>query len=191
MIKLCLLRHGQTAWNQEGRWQGHADPPLNAAGLEQARLVAEELKSTCFAAIYSSDLQRARVTAEAVAIFHALPVKTDVRLRELNMGAWEGQLVADIPNLFPAAWAERQADPVESRPPGGESVRQLAQRVSQGMDAICQSNDSGQFLIVSHGLALAAFLCLAQGHPLDEAFQRIPRNARPLYLDYEPDRNSS
>ena len=186
MNQLILLRHGQTAWNLEGRWQGHADPPLNSNGLEQAHQAADELKATHLSAIYSSDLQRARVTAEAIASFHNLPVKIDPRLRELNMGVWEGELVLDIPRLYPVAWADRQARPVDASPPGGESVGQLAERVKRGIDAICLEHPQEPILIVSHGLALAAFLCLAQTRPLEEAFKSIPPNARPVYLDYQP-----
>ncbi len=185
MTQLCLLRHGQTDWNVEGRWQGHSDTPLNSTGLDQARQAAEELKSTAFESLYSSDLQRARETAQAVAHFHNLPVKIDARLRELNLGDWEGKLLMDVPQLYPAAWAERQAHPLESRPPGGESVPELAQRVQQAIDAICMENSRGPVLIVSHGLALATVLCLVQGHPLSEAYERIPSNAHPIYLDYQ------
>ena len=186
MTQLCLLRHGQTDWNLEGRWQGHADLCLNASGLEQARRVADELQSAHFDSIYSSDLQRALATAQAVDAFHQIGVKTDSRLRELNMGEWEGKLVTEIPKLYPQAWADRQARPVESRPPGGESVWQLAQRVSLALAEICAEHPQGPVLVVSHGLALAVFLCHAQARPLADAFERVSPNARPVYLDYSP-----
>jgi broad specificity phosphatase PhoE len=185
MTRLCLVRHGQTAWNLEGRWQGHADPPLNVTGFDQARLLASELANLSFDAIYSSDLQRARATAEAVATNQALFVKTEPRLRELSMGEWEGKLISEIPVLYPAAWAERQRNPVEAQPPGGESVKQLSQRINAAIAEICAENPpEHQILIVSHGLALAVFLCHANGRPLGQAFDHIPRNATPTHLDW-------
>ena len=185
MTNLILARHGQTDWNIEGRWQGHSDTPLNATGLEQARLLAGELAGERFAAIYSSDLQRARVTAETVARPLGLSVHTDPRLRELNMGAWEGRLVTELPALTPEAWAERQRNPIDSRPPGGESVRELAGRVIPAIASICAAHPAGaRLLIISHGLALAVFLCHAHGRPLGEAFEHIPHNASPVFLSY-------
>lgn len=187
MTQLCLVRHGQTAWNLEGRWQGHTDLPLNVTGLNQAHLLAAELASLRFTAIYSSDLQRALATAAVIAKNQTLPVKTDPRLRELNMGAWEGQLGSEVPTLYPAAWAERQRSPLESQPPGGESIRQLSQRVIAAITAICAENPpQSRLLIVSHGLALAVFLCHAHGQPLEQARERIPANATPLHLNWSP-----
>ncbi|HEY3311317.1 MAG TPA: histidine phosphatase family protein [Anaerolineales bacterium] len=187
MTKLCLVRHGQTDWNIQGRWQGHADPPLNAVGLEQAGQLSASLAHEHFSAIYSSDLQRARFTAEAVARFHGLPVHADPRLRELNMGAWEGKLVTEIPVLFPASWEERQRDPLGSRPPGGESVQELAARIIPAISGICAEHAAtDQLLIVSHGLALATFLCHVESRPLVEAYLRIPHNATPVYVEWSP-----
>jgi broad specificity phosphatase PhoE len=187
MTKLCLIRHGQTDWNLEGRWQGHSDPPLNATGYDQARLVADNLTSRSFAAIYTSDLQRALATATIIADKLTLPLNIIAGLRELNMGDWEGKLVAEIPSLYPAEWAERQNNPVESRPPGGESVLELSKRVNSAISAICVENlPDDQLLIVSHGLSLAVFLCYVQKRPLAEAFTRIPHNANPTFLDWTP-----
>ena len=96
MTEIWIVRHGQTDWNVEGRYQGQADRPLNAVGLAQAQQAAEQLRGRDFAAIYSSDLQRARVTAEIIAGQLGLPVQVDRRLREVNQGEWEGLLTADI-----------------------------------------------------------------------------------------------
>jgi broad specificity phosphatase PhoE len=171
----------------EGRWQGHSDSALDDTGINQARLVAEQLAPQHFTAIYSSDLQRARVTAEAIAKIQELPVIVDARLRELNMGRWEGLLFSDIPRLYPEAWAEHQRWPVEFLYPGGESVQQLSRRIVPAIASICAAHPPhAQILIVSHGLALAVFLCHIHGWPLEDAFTRIPRNATPVFLDWVP-----
>lgn len=92
---IYLIRHGETEWNVEGRMQGHADSPLTQKGLEQARRRAESLKHIQFAAFYSSDLLRAKRTAEIIALDHQLTVTTTEMLRERHFGPHEGQLVAE------------------------------------------------------------------------------------------------
>src|SRR5512146_906329 len=88
MTTLLIARHGETDWNREGRWQGWADPPLNDTGRAQARKLAEELSTTAFDAVYSSDLRRAFQTAEILAAPHGIPVVTDAGLREIDVGSW-------------------------------------------------------------------------------------------------------
>jgi broad specificity phosphatase PhoE len=90
MTTLLLIRHGETDWNAEHRWQGHADVPLNAHGREQAKVLAEELAPEGVDAIYSSDLSRARDTAEIVGERLGVPVVLDPDLREIDVGSREG-----------------------------------------------------------------------------------------------------
>ena len=96
MTRLCLIRHGQTDWNIQGRIQGQTDIPLNETGRTQAYVLAKLLKNEEFAAIFSSDLDRAKETAAILAASFCLPVTVEPRLREVNQGEWEGQLVTDI-----------------------------------------------------------------------------------------------
>ncbi len=185
MTYLWLVRHGQTDWNVQGRWQGQTPdaPPLNAAGLAQAEAVAEQLAAQAsqdglaFAAIYSSDLLRARQTAEIIARRLGLPVQLDARLREVHLGVWEGMLGDEVALRYVAELEARRRDPVHSRPPQGESVYEVAARVGQTFDAIARAHPDQHVIVVSHGLALAAGLCLAEGRPLAEVFTRIPDHA--------------
>ena len=186
MTEIWIVRHGQTDWNVEGRYQGQADRPLNAVGLAQAQQAAEQLRGRDFAAIYSSDLQRARVTAEIIAGQLGLPVQVDRRLREVNQGEWEGMLTADIEQRYADEWAERRTDRLHAAPPGGESLAQVAARVLEGVSDIAQRHPEQRILIVSHGLALSVVLCAAAGAPLTEAFQRIPDNAQPMVIEWLP-----
>lgn len=96
MTRLILVRHGETDWNVEGRYQGHSDVPLNARGRAQAARLAEALRGSDIRAIYSSDLARARETAEALAHATRLAVQHDPRLREIDQGDWEGMLFLEI-----------------------------------------------------------------------------------------------
>src|SRR3954469_644487 len=96
MKRILLIRHGQTDWNVEGGWQAHLDEPLNATGIKQAQALAEYLRGRAISAIYSSDLLRARVTAEWIAQAIGLPVKEDQRWRELNLGVFQGLTTSEI-----------------------------------------------------------------------------------------------
>lgn len=184
MMEFWLVRHGQTDWNLQGRYQGHADQPLNEQGLRQADALAARLRPAQFAGIYSSDLQRAYITAQALAADRRQPVTLDPRLREANLGVWEGMQVADIVREYPEAWAWRQRDPIHARPPGGESLLDLAARMAAVADELAGRHATGPLLIVSHGLALATLICRAQGHDLGEAYNLIPENAHPLVIDW-------
>src|ERR1700760_4361850 len=101
MPPLPLARHGETDWNREGRWQGWADPPLNDTGRAQARELAEQLRSVPFDAVFSSDLARARETAEIVAAPHGVPVVVEPQLREIDIGSWSGLTHDEIRSRFP------------------------------------------------------------------------------------------
>lgn len=184
MTRLCLVRHGQTAWNLQGRWQGHMDIPLDETGLQQAQQVALALRDTYFDALYVSDLTRALVTARAIAGQHpGLETHIEPRLREISLGQWEGRLLTEIPTLYPLEWAARERDLVDYFPPGGESVRQVAVRVQAALRDICTAHPQAQVLVVSHGLALAVLLCCLENRPLVQAYSRVPDNASPLFVE--------
>lgn len=186
MTQFWLVRHGQTDWNVEGRWQGQVEsaPPLNAAGQAQAEALAAQLNGARFEAIYSSDALRARETAGILAARLRLTVKVDPRLREIHQGEWEGMLGRDIADRYPAAWAARERDPLHARPPGGESVAEVAARLWRAADDILRVHPVGQLLIVSHGLALATLICRARGLPLTQAYQVVPDNAHPEVIEW-------
>ena len=179
MTEIWLVRHGQTDWNIEGRWQGHADIPLNFTGVEQARSLASNLAGNgyIFKAIYSSDLLRAYTTAQEIGKSLDLPVHKDRRLREISKGAWEGMLVSQVSELSTEANRQRREDPLYSRAPGGESLMEVAARLSSAADDIAVAHPLGPVLVVTHGLASAVLLCLANQWPLQEAYDRIPNNA--------------
>ncbi len=182
MTALWLARHGQTDWNVAGRYQGQADPPLNATGRAQAEALAERLATRPPAgprlkAIASSDLQRADHTARRVAERLGLPVHTDPRLREINLGAWEGMLLADIQAQYPHEWAARERDPWDHAAPGGETAAAVAARVWAAADDLARSFAPGPVLVVSHGFALATLLCRARRLPMENVYSLVPDNA--------------
>ena len=186
MTYLCLVRHGQTDWNLEGRYQGQSDVPLNQKGLEQARSLAERLKGETFYAIFSSDLTRARQTAEPIANLLGLPIQLEPGLREINQGQWEGVLVEDIKARYAEIWSKRTEDPANVRPPGGETVREVATRVYAALDNIARRFPNGQVLIVSHGLSIATAICRDKGIPVGQAYTVIPDNVQPVWMEWQP-----
>ena len=171
-----LVRHGQTDWNIQRRYQGHKDIPLNAAGREQARDLAAGLNGASFAAVYSSDLSRAMETAAILTENHPMTIITDLRLREIAMGDWEGRTLAEVSSEQPGSDGRLAYTEVHSRAPGGESLAEVAARVRAFADEIAAKHPGQVVLIVSHGLSLAALRCLAVGLPLAEARDIVPEN---------------
>lgn len=184
MSRLCLVRHGQTDWNLEGRYQGQSDVPLNEQGRIQAQALARELQDSRFAAIYTSDLKRARETAEIIGASVQIPVTLEPRLREINQGEWEGQLVEVIKARYFKLWQQRDANPAIVRLPGGETVQEVADRVYAALNEIVGQHPGTSIIIVSHGLALATVICKAQGLQIGQAYTVIPGNATPVWVDW-------
>lgn len=155
--RLVLLRHGRTAWNAERRFQGQLDPPLDDVGRTQSHEVAPLIAAFEPRAIVASDLRRAAQTATVVGAFTGVPVRFDPRLRERDLGHWQGLTRDDVAARFPAEYAQWVAGrEVLSR--GGESRAEVAQRAAT---AFAELTDGGTVVLVSHGatsMALAAVL---------------------------------
>jgi broad specificity phosphatase PhoE len=147
---LLLARHGETDWNRDGRFQGHADPPLNDRGRRQAHALADFLAAEPLEAIYSSDLLRAEETAQIVAMQRGMDVLVDPQLRERDVGEWSGLTFTQIEERFPnqiQAWRE-------GRVVVGESREALTERVVAAARRISAAHPEGVVLVVSHGGAL-------------------------------------
>lgn len=183
MARLFLIRHGETDWNVEGRWQGHADVPLNAWGRQQALRMARNLAQRGLIAIYSSDLARARQTAEILAQTVGLPVFLDRRLREIDQGDWEGLLVTEIQARYAMLFQKRCQDPWNIAPPGGESGLQVQTRVLAVINDILYTHPQGNIAVVSHGFALALIIAHYRGQPLSNVWDLIPDNCEPVELE--------
>ncbi len=141
--RLLVLRHGQSEWNAEGRWQGQADIQLTEQGIIQAKQAAEKLGP--FDLIATSTLQRARRTAEIIAQhLNAGDVHVDDRLKESNVGPWQGLTVAEIEAGWPGFLNSRR------QPEGFESNIRVVQRVTQSLIDIADKCRGGQALVISH-----------------------------------------
>ena len=153
MTKLLLVRHGETDWNRERRWQGHSDTPLNDVGREQARALADELENEQLAAIYSSDLRRAYETAREVADRKRMDVIVDRDLRETHLGVWEGLTSDEIEHRWPDDFRRWRAGEVLLGR-GGETPEDVRGRVLRAAHRIAAAHPGEQVLVVSHGGAL-------------------------------------
>lgn len=145
MTTILLARHGETDWNLEGRFQGHADPPLNETGRAQARELAERLRGIEVDVVYSSDLRRALETAEIVAARKELRVTVDPGLREIDVGSWSGLTRAQIEERF---------RPGEHH--DGETREEHLARILEAVERIARAHPGERVLIVSHGGSLRA-----------------------------------
>ncbi len=158
VTRLYLVRHGETAWNREGRIQGHQNPPLSEEGRVQARSLARRLVTIAFDAAYASDLRRARQTAEIVLEGRGIPLQLLRELRERYLGRWEGFRVDDIVHRDPEAWRVWLTRPRDHAPHGGETEIELERRATGALDRIVKAHPNATVLVVSHGGAIRAAL---------------------------------
>ncbi|RZJ84432.1 MAG: histidine phosphatase family protein [Massilia sp.] len=168
---ILLIRHGETAWNAEKRLQGHLDIALNAEGERQAALLGAALADERIDHIVSSDLGRARQTAEAIARLRGMQVGLDAALRERCYGGFEGLLYSEIAARFPvefAAWQARDVDAV--LPPGanrGESFRAFFERTTGAIMAHAAAHPGRTIALVAHGGVLECAYRAALGLSLE------------------------
>jgi probable phosphoglycerate mutase len=175
VTKIHLVRHAETDWNRELRWQGQSDVPLNARGREQARALGASLTGAPLAAIYSSDLRRAAETAEIVAEQLRLPLRVDPRLREIDVGSWQGltltQLRVRVPEAV-ARWEQNGERGWEE----GESHEDMFARVVDAIRSIADRHRNEEVLVVSHGGPIGALKVLAAGLDYPRERRLLPRS---------------
>lgn len=176
-MRLILVRHGATANNAEGRFTGQSDVPLSPLGVRQAEAVAGALATESLDAIVTSDLARARQTAERIAHRTGAPLELDANLREIGMGAWEGLTFADIQRDYPVEWAQWRERGQFFAPPGGESPDALLARANETLERCRRAHPAGAVLWVTHGGLIGAFVCRTLGMALRHRDQLRRDNA--------------
>ena len=172
---LVLVRHGETAWNVEGRIQGHTDVALNGFGVAQAEALGKRLAREHFDAIYSSDLIRAFHTARPAVPDPDRAIITDRRLRERHLGVLQGLNSEEAMAAQPAAWQAFKSRDPDLELAGGESLGEFSRRVVGFVEAILEAHAGERVLVVTHGGVLDA----AYRHATGMA-QNAPRNF-PIY----------
>ncbi|MDP5240532.1 histidine phosphatase family protein [Uliginosibacterium sp. 31-16] len=189
ITRICLVRHGETAWNAQHRLQGHEDIPLNPRGLAQAQAVATALASCEFAAAYHSDLQRAALTARTIAAHRPFPVIAEPALRERHFGALQGLTRDEAEQHYPGIYGKvRTREPFAGPPGNGESLNTFAQRISQALHAIAARHAGQSVLIVSHGGCMDIMYRIVTGKPLTEARDFALGNATLNWVEWQDQR---
>ena len=163
---IYLLRHGEVQGAETRRFIGHLDVPLSAAGEAQCRTQAARLRHVELTAVFSSDLLRARRSAEIIGAPHDLAPVAVPALREMAMGRWDGLTAAEIRAREPEAFADWMARVGEFPFPGGESVPDLVARAVPAFEAIAAAHAGRAVAIVAHGGTNRALLCHVFGLPL-------------------------
>ena len=171
MGTIYLIRHGETPWNQQARYQGQMDIELSDQGVQQAQYLAHRMRRCPLAAIYASDLQRAWQTAQIIAGHHGLAVHQDPRLRETNFGVWEGRTRDEIKQEYPELFRQRYSAAGQAMVPGAESPQTVQERMLLALNDAVRLHPQDAIAFVSHGGALRLVFCSILGVPLDQAYR--------------------
>jgi len=168
-LQIVLVRHGATDWNLEHRCQGSTDRDLSEIGLRQAEEIAGRLRHETIHAVYSSDLKRARRTAELISAHHRLPVTIDKRIRELDHGHLEGLTFSEIKQHYGDFLARWRTEPAELEVPGGERLVDVAERAWTGLKRIAERHTEAQkIVVVSHNFPIVGIVCRITGTHLND-----------------------
>lgn len=176
MLHLILVRHGETEWNKQRRYQGQADIPLSMLGRRQAELVAERLARRKIDIVYASDLKRAWETADTITKKNSLTVLPEPRLREMSFGVLEGLTWDDSEKKYPEMvqiWLKDYNQP----PQGGEALDDFASRVASFRDEVLQKHKDQTILLVAHGGPLSELLRLSLDVPYERRWAFAMENA--------------
>lgn len=150
MLRLYFMRHGETVWNTERRYQGMTDIELSEEGLRQAECAAKRFKNIKIDKIYASPLKRAMKTAEKIAAEKGLEIISEDDFREIHFGEWEGKTVPELTEKYGESYTNFIREPHKYGFPGEGSVENVINRIKPGIDRII-AEDEGNVLIVSHG----------------------------------------
>lgn len=188
MTRVLLVRHGETAWNKELKYQGHTDTALTDAGLRQAELVAARLAAEPVAAVYASDLSRALITAENIAARHSLPVIALPELREIRFGHWEGLTYDGIIERWPEEYQQLYTRTDEVRIPGGETFRELKERAAGAVARLVEHHRGQTIALVSHGGTIRTIVCAALNIHLNHLWDIRQDNTAVNIIEYHKHR---
>ncbi len=186
MTRIIYVRHGETNWNIERRYQGQTDIPLNEKGLQQAEWVAERLAGEKVAAIYASDLTRAFVTAQTIAKRHGLEVIPMPAFREISFGDWEGSSFNGLDNDAKAQIDKIFTDPEHIKVPGGENFQQVQARTNEGIAELLEKHPNETIIVVTHGAAIRTILCSALNLSLASVWHIRQDNTAVNQIAYYP-----
>lgn len=191
MTKIILVRHGQTLWNLEMKYQGHCDVALTDKGVRQAELAGDRLAQEKVDAVYASDLNRAFTTAKCIAAKHNLTVTPIPELREINFGDWEGMTFAGISDPSNSHWSEEMtkvfSHPGDAQIPGGENFPQVKERAMLALNKLVAQHPDQTIVVVSHGGTIRTVLCAILDINLNNLWKIKQDNTAINMLEYYED----
>lgn len=168
--RVILIRPGETDWNRWGRWQGWVAAPLNGHGQQQVERLANFVRHIGIGMLYASDLVRAAQTAEILSARLGTKVVLDARLRERNIGEWQGLTLGEMQAWYPNQYQALQQDRQSFRVPGGESLADVKTRVISAFNEIVEREENETVGIISHTTALQLLLTdLIDGYKMGDA----------------------
>ncbi|KAB2954195.1 alpha-ribazole phosphatase [Heliorestis acidaminivorans] len=171
MTKIFLIRHGETEWNYNRRYQGHSDVALSEKGRYQAQQLKNRLAHEKIDVLYASDLGRAVETAKIIAQEKDKEVSLDCRFRECHFGDWEGMTFQEIEEAYPNEIKLWTTKPGQLLIPGGESFATLQKRAYKALLEVVKKHQGENIAIVAHGGTIRSLLCAILDLDLDRAWQ--------------------
>jgi len=175
---LLLIRHAESSWNAAGRWQGHGNPPLSDRGRAQADALARQLAREAIDVLVSSDLRRAAQTAAIVGQARGLRPELNPRLRELDLGDWEGLTRDQIERTAGDVLRRFEAGDLDVRPGGGENLRELEQRAFSAVTELVDAHPGRRLAIVTHLGVIRALLDESRGFDCGVGTRSVPSGSR-------------
>lgn len=187
-MRLLIVRHGESEWNRIGRYQGQRDAPLSALGLRQADALAARLRHESLAFIFTSPLQRAAKTAQAIARHHlGVPFEHAPALMEIDHGEWEGLLTEEVVERYGDGLREWRTSPTRAQMPGGESFSNILKRVLDFKEQLCQRFSGANILISTHDVVVKILVADALGMNMDRINRIWVTNASISAIEYGDD----
>jgi probable phosphoglycerate mutase len=167
-MRLIIVRHGESEWNRIGRYQGQQDAPLSSLGARQAEALAGRLQREPLDAIFTSPLQRAAKTAEAIARYHpSVPFEHAAALLEIDHGDWQGLMADEVIGRYGDGLQEWRNHPTRSQMPGGESFSNILKRVLDFKESLCKAYSGRNVLISTHDVVVKILVADALGMNMD------------------------
>ena len=168
MLYLYIVRHGETEWNKEGRMQGRLNSDLTLKGKKYAALLGERLKDTEFAHIISSPSGRALETVQLIKGNRDIPILTDERIMEMNLGSWQGMKHEDLKKQYPSEYEQFLNKPDDHQIEGAETLTEMSNRAGEFLTELMQSRENGNLLVVTHGRFISALYAVCKGVELKD-----------------------
>jgi phosphoserine phosphatase len=187
-MRLIIVRHGESEWNRIGRYQGQADAPLSALGSSQAEALGERLQRERFDAIFTSPLQRAANTAQAIAKFHPeVPFHEVPALLEIHHGDWQGLFIDDVVARYGTGLREWRQHPTRSQFPNGESFSNILKRVLDFKEQLFEEYSDRTVLVSTHDVVVKILVSDALGMNMDRINRIWVTNASISVIEYGDD----